>query len=124
MKYLFTIFTLFVLTACNTTEPHRVVAVDGYRFLVKEQETLSPGVQFVLIRSEEDREETMRKVFGSRWKKIAGFTYWNEEKKTCRIYIPDPAWQYRPEIIGHEVAHCIWGKFHKGEEGLGPVIDK
>lgn len=100
----------------------RAVGADNYRFLVKEYENLSPGVEFILMRNEEDRKETMRRVFGRNWKKIAGFTYWNEDKKTCRIVVPDPAWEYKPELIGHEVAHCIWGKFHKGDEGKGPIV--
>lgn len=123
-KFIIALCVLLTGCAVQETEPHRVVAKDGYRFLIKEHENLEPGVQFILIRNEQDREETMKKVFGSRWKLIAGFTYWNEDKKTCRIVIPDPAWQYRPEIIGHEVAHCIWGKFHMGETGLGTVLDK
>lgn len=94
-------------------------AADGYRFLVKDYENLAPGVEFVLLRDPDMQKETLSEVFGIKWKKIAGFTYWNEEKGTCRIIIKDPAWRYEPEIIGHEVAHCIWGKFHKGAEGKG-----
>ena len=122
----FIIALCILLTGCavQETEPHRVTASDGYRFLVKEYENLSPGVEFILIRNEEDREKTLKKVFGNRWKKIAGFTYWNQNKETCRIYISDPAWKYEPEVIGHEVAHCIWGRFHKGQEGLGTIIDQ
>ena len=126
MKNLFYILICVFLSSCAIQQntPDRVTAKDGYRFLIKEYENLEPGVQFILIRNEEEREQMMKKVFGNRWKKIAGFTYWNENKKTCRIVVPDPAWKYQPEVIGHEVAHCIWGKFHKGEEGLGNIIDQ
>ena len=35
-------------------------------------------------------------------------------------------WQWEPELIGHEVAHCIWGRYHRGKEGpqtlLGAVV--
>ena len=99
-------------------------ASDGYRFLEKEYENLSPGVEFILLRNPQDQKETLTDVFGRKWKKIAGFTYWNEEKGTCRIIIKDPTWKYEPEIIGHEVAHCIWGRFHKGDEGKGDRIDQ
>ena len=96
---------------------------DNYRFLEKEYENLAPGVEFVLIKNSEQQREVFKKVFGKGWKRVAGFTYWNQGKKTCRIFIPDPAWRYQPEIIGHEVAHCIWGRFHRGLEGQGPIVD-
>lgn len=31
----------------------------------------------------------------------------------CTIFIKDPEWDYEPHMIGHEVAHCIWGEWHK-----------
>jgi len=117
-----------VSCASSTPENLRVpytaqldVAKDGHRFLQKEYENLTPGVEFILMKDEDQQKEVLRDVFGRQWKKIAGFTYWNEEKGTCRIYVKDPAWIYEPEYIGHEVAHCIWGRFHKGEEGKGPL---
>ncbi|MGQ3101005.1 MAG: hypothetical protein ACT6Q5_13240 [Sphingopyxis solisilvae] len=30
----------------------------------------------------------------------------------CEIHIIDPAVSYQPEWIGHEVAHCAWGRWH------------
>lgn len=123
----FLIYTLLLLSSTAAAEndlsvPFKTTireASDGYRFLVKDYENLTPGVEFVLLRDPEMQKETLADVFGDKWKKIAGFTYWNEEKGTCRIIVKDPAWRYEPEIIGHEVAHCIWGKFHKGVEGKG-----
>jgi hypothetical protein len=120
MKYL--IVLVLLIGGCSNTDPKLVTASDGYRFLVKEYENLSPGVEFILLKNEDEKQTVFKQVFGKDWKKIAGFTYWNENKKTCRIVIPDPAWQYSPEIIGHEVAHCIWGKWHKGLEGKGGII--
>ena len=113
---------MLLIGGCSNTDPKIVVASDGYRFLVKEYENLSPGVEFILLRNEEEKQSVFKTVFGKDWKKIAGFTYWNENKKTCRIVVPDPAWQYSPEIIGHEVAHCIWGQWHKGLEGKGGIV--
>ena len=31
----------------------------------------------------------------------------------CTLYVKDPEWKYEPEYIGHEIAHCIWGRWHK-----------
>lgn len=108
----------------ENSSPDKITAKDNYRFLQKEYENLTPGVQFILMKSEEESIKIKKDVFGRDWKKIAGFTYWNGEKGTCRIYIPDPAWKYTPELIGHEVAHCIWGRFHKGKLGQGAIINQ
>lgn len=123
------LFVLF-LTGCASSIMQsentfsRSAASDGYRFVQKDYETLQPGVQFVLMRNEEEYREVMRAQFGNSWKKISAFTSWNRNKATCKIYIKDPAWEYTPELIGHEVAHCIWGRFHDGENGKGDVVSR
>ena len=96
---------------------------DGYRFIQKEYETLSPGVEFVLMRSPEEYSKVMYEQFGPNWKSVSAFTKWNMKEATCKIYIKDPAWEYEPELIGHEVAHCIWGRFHDGENGKGDAAE-
>lgn len=30
----------------------------------------------------------------------------------CTIYIKDPEWRYEPASYGHELSHCIWGRWH------------
>jgi hypothetical protein len=32
---------------------------------------------------------------------------------SCEVHVVDPAKQWRPEWIGHEVAHCAWGRWHR-----------
>ena len=32
------------------------------------------------------------------------------------MFIKDPEWQWEPELLGHEVAHCIWGRYHRGKK--------
>ncbi len=31
---------------------------------------------------------------------------------TCEIHILKPAVRYQPELLGHELAHCIYGRWH------------
>lgn len=31
----------------------------------------------------------------------------------CTIYAVDPAVDYQPEYIGHELVHCFYGEWHK-----------
>lgn len=30
----------------------------------------------------------------------------------CEIHVVDPAVDYAPQWIGHEFAHCAWGRWH------------
>ncbi len=30
----------------------------------------------------------------------------------CEVHVVDPAKDWRHEWIGHEVAHCVWGRWH------------
>jgi len=91
---------------------------DDFMFLQKEIENLTPGVEFILAKNQKEFDAFRKEFLGSNWKNVSAFTLWNEDKGTCKIYIKDPVWKYEPELIGHEVAHCIWGRFHKGNRGL------
>jgi len=91
---------------------------DDFKFLVKDGENLTPKVEFILLKNQQEYDSVRKQYLGTNWKNISAFTLWNDSKGTCKIYIKDPKWKYEPELIGHEVAHCIWGRFHKGRKGL------
>ena len=120
-SYTFTIIVSLFLVGC-TTSPELLDAFkygkDDYRFLVKEYENLNPEIDFVLLKNEYEYNSVRKKVLGNRWKTVSAFTLWIPETGKCTVYIKDPDWKWEPELIGHEVAHCIWGRFHKGKKGL------
>jgi hypothetical protein len=31
---------------------------------------------------------------------------------TCTVHVIDPAASYQPQWLGHEIAHCFWGRWH------------
>jgi len=113
-------FLIIVLLLSTSAAAQKVgkYGTDDFRFLQKEIENLTPGVEFILMKNEEDFDSMRKKFLGAQWRSVSAFTLWNEEKGTCKIYIKDPTWRYEPELIGHEVAHCIWGRFHKGKKGM------
>lgn len=128
-KYLIFYSTMLCLSGCAFNSESDVsvytqntLASDGHRFLVKEYQTLTPNVEFILMSNQSQYEEILKENFGHNWDKVSAFTKWNPKSLTCKIYIKDPSWRYEPELIGHEVAHCIWGRFHKGTKGLGPRL--
>jgi hypothetical protein len=30
----------------------------------------------------------------------------------CEVHVVDPGRAYQPEWMGHELAHCVWGRWH------------
>jgi len=94
---------------------------DGYVFDRKEYENTTPGVKFVLIQSSSEMAKIKKKFFGPNWKNVSAFTEWDPVNGVCTIYVMDPSTSYKPELIGHEVAHCIWGRWHdKPSEPVSP----
>lgn len=33
-------------------------------------------------------------------------------RRVCEIHVVDPDVKWMPEILGHEVAHCLYGRWH------------
>lgn len=102
------------LMACNG-QPE---ASDGYRFQHAEFVHLEPEVTFVVHRNLDDLrrhapsaanaqlEGGRRALFA--WSVLTGPTH-----NRCEVHIVDPTVSYEPEWIGHEVAHCIYGRWHQ-----------
>ena len=121
-NYTFTIAISLFITGCassGVTNAYRYGA-DDYKFLEKEYENLHPKVHFVLLKNEAEYNSARRQNLGVQWDTVSAFTLWIPETGECTVYIKDPEWQWEPELIGHEVAHCIWGRYHRGKEGLKP----
>ena len=84
---------------------------DGYVFQQKEYEKTNVEIEFVILRNaREFREYQQRIVPGVEGVQAFGELIPSQNK--CILYIKDPNWKYEPEWIGHEVAHCIWGRWH------------
>jgi hypothetical protein len=112
---LFLISLLIFTVSCSTAPVPKSKGKDGYRFEVKDTEMLTPNIEFIIIKNRKEYNDIRKKFFGHHWDTVQAFTRWRPESKTCIIYIKDPMWMYQPEYIGHEVAHCIWGNWHKME---------
>lgn len=117
MKYIVVLLSLFAITGCAGTPKYRY-GTDDYKFLVKEYENLSPEVNFILLKDQAQYDSVRKRELGTKWDSVSAFTLWIPETGKCTIFIKDPTWEWEPELIGHEVAHCIWGRYHRGKEGL------
>jgi hypothetical protein len=113
MKKLFTTlisFPLLLLVSCN--EPR--AGADGYRF--GEPEFERNDVEITLVTYPNIR--ALRKSatdlgVGDASELMAFATYPSDPNiKRCTIHVLDPKYEYQPEWIGHETAHCFYGQWH------------
>ncbi len=94
------------LASCNQQQ----TAADGYRFEKKEYEQTLVGVRFVVhpsiadLRAAAPREAIVDGRTLMAWSKLG--------KEACEVHIVDPAVSYQPEWIGHEITHCVFGRWH------------
>lgn len=90
-------------------------AADDYYFEEKEFERTSLGVTVVLFETRREFEETAKQKLGRDFpvETVAAFGSLSLVGNNCTIYTMDASVQYEPEFLGHELAHCIWGRFHE-----------
>jgi len=85
---------------------------DAYSFDRKEFERTRPAITIVTHPSLADlraQAPVAAKVEGGR--ELMGWSIIRPDE--CEVHVVDPAKDWRPEWIGHEVAHCAWGRWHR-----------
>jgi hypothetical protein len=109
VKYsLITLFTVLLVSCSDSGN----VGKDGYRFEDKEYEKTTVNIEFVIIENEKQFNE-IKNQYAPNVQGLQAFGRLFPSENKCIIYIKDPSWEYVPEFIGHEVAHCIWGRWHQ-----------
>ena len=85
---------------------------DGYNFESKEYEKTSLQVEIVII-PDQNEFNRLAQEWAPGVEGLQAFGRLQPAVDKCIIYIKEPTWQYHPEFIGHEMAHCIWGRWHQ-----------
>lgn len=116
-----------LLASCNANPPPTRRAADGFVFQIKQYEKTNFQMQVVVIKNQKEFDKIAKDFFSTRERRptsvvsqLDGFSrlqHLASGELNCIIYIKDPNWKYEPEIIGHEVAHCIWGEYHDRSPG-------
>lgn len=85
---------------------------DGYRFERKEFDRPQPGITVVVHPSLADLRKAALRGTEPDGQDLHG---WSIIKAGggCEIHVVDPARSWAPEWLGHEIAHCIWGRWHQ-----------
>ena len=84
--------------------------IDGYVFQQKEMRRLDLRLRVVQYPS----RHALAAAHPNPPKGLLAFAEWNSAG--CVIHVLDPAIRYEPHILGHELAHCLHGNFHPGQE--------
>jgi len=84
---------------------------DDYEFEGKEFEHTDIEVKVVVISTQEKFDQLSSKLVPG-VSGLQAFSSINPTTNTCTVYVKDPTWEYSPEFIGHEIAHCVWGRWH------------
>lgn len=99
---------ILTLTACSS------LGTDGFFFKHKEESNNNINVSVVEYpdqsRLHDKAKEYSLDLNGKL--DIYGFNVYKPSENTCIIHIVDPEKTWMPEILGHELAHCIYGKWH------------
>lgn len=100
-------------------------AADGYNFEQKEFTNTNIHIEFVVHQSYDELREAAKFHGIKRYMKIRAFSELKSPYyDTCVVHIIDPDIHYAPEYIGHEITHCIYGRWHDykkdGRENLSP----
>lgn len=106
------VFACVGLLSCDNVS--HVTGKDGYYFEKESMTRNSMQLNIVLVQSQKELESKLSAVGGSveSGREVAAFSVYSETTPLCTIYMIDPKVSYQPEWYGHELVHCIYGKWH------------
>ena len=101
-------------------------ASDDYHFEQKEYTLLEQKFEFVVVDNITEWNSLVEQYVGADGGDIGAFSRLRLNREDpnlagseCIVYIKDPEWVYEPEFIGHEIVHCLYGKWHPSQRGKG-----
>lgn len=109
------IASIAIIVTLVSCEQGKSPAADDYTFEAKEFEHTDISLKVVVIPDEKKFNELKAK-YAPGVDGLQAFSAINPMTKSCTVYIKDPNWEYQPEFIGHELAHCIWGRWHNNRD--------
>ena len=90
---------------------------DGYSFERKEWEKEHVHLTVQLLPDQAALVEEGKRRGADRPDALNGISLSSEKSDDCLILVVDPAsGGWKPEILGHELAHCLWGEFHPSQK--------
>lgn len=111
MKYLISLF-VFLGLMLSPVKAGVVVGSDGYSFQGKEFDRKEFRLYVVTYDDIFTLRAKAKEVGFPNYDKIMAFTIPYPGLGICQIHVINPEVYYIPEYIGHELTHCMYGRFH------------
>ena len=108
------------VTAC-TGKTNSNVGVDGYTFVRKQYENKEVSVSVVTYTDIAQLDKVASSYLNNSSNSVdhtvdstdvVAFSVLEPNHEHCTIHMMDPSVTYKPEFIGHEFTHCLYGQFH------------
>jgi hypothetical protein len=105
------VLALLMLPSCEKG------SADGYQFGQRGFTHLTPDIEFVEHQSQQELvaaapATTRNDIKNKGGELLAWSVLKGPNHNICVVHIVNPQVKYAPELIGHEVAHCIYGRWH------------
>jgi len=90
-------------------------AADGYEFDAAEYARDEVTVRIETHRTLAELRGAARQAGGQveGGRELMAWATLAPDRASCTIHVVDPARAYAPEWLGHELAHCIYGRWHR-----------
>lgn len=103
--------TALALASCDAPT---TTGADGYEFAQVEYSQPSVTVEIVTYETITDLRRAAKAaghdpVDG---RELMAWGQLSRDGKSCTLHVMEPTKRYQPEWIGHEFAHCAWGRWH------------
>lgn len=99
-----------LLAGCEQRAP----AADGYRFAAREGNPAADGVVVRVV--EHGSTAALRRAAPAAaiepGRELYAFALLSPDGSRCTIHVVRPETDWQPEWLGHEAAHCLWGRWH------------
>lgn len=94
-------------------------ASDGYIFENKEYENTSITVHIKTYKNRNQFDRAANKhIRGNVKVDMFSVIRIEDTHHSCTIHMIEPIVEYAPEFMGHELAHCVWGRFHQRQNAI------
>jgi hypothetical protein len=116
MKY----FAILLALLATSAYASQRVAKDYFHWGKPEFTNSKVQVEVIYVESRKELLELLIAKGGSNEKrdgeskppKLNAFSIVRKNKATCTIYTLNPKVEYKPEFLGHEMFHCLHGRWH------------
>ena len=120
------LIVLLFISSCDTDTNKK--GPDDYYFEQKEYTLIEQEYIFVVVDNKKEWNDLVKQYVGPGYTgdQMGAFSRLRLNREDpnlagseCIVYIKDPEWVYEPEFIGHEIVHCLFGKWHPSQRGKG-----